>query len=284
MFLATVTSGGSFAVEGALNLAEVIKQLRPRSSSFQQAWLLYCTQHGGGMNDPLAHNNAFINGFFQVVTQSYVRAEGQDCGGAVAAMTMGEPMMKKMKMSVPAMGSGGDPQKEALVQAVKDFTKSSPGGKELWCEYAKAYLGGNFDPNRHEATVLQEFLVNHQAGAGSAAAMAGLGGLGGMGGMGALAGMGGMGGMGSMSATLASMFGLAAGGGGGMTAGLAGAGGAGAGGAEKVALVERVKAHSRTSRENAEMWSIFCSACGGVKDPNRHEVAKLQEFCALNGC
>jgi len=52
----------------------------------------------------------------------------------------------------------------------------------------------------------------------------------------------------------------------------------------KESLVARVKAYQKTSREQAGMWQAFCGANpGAAYDPVRHDVAKLQEFCALYG-
>ena len=49
---------------------------------------------------------------------------------------------------------------------------------------------------------------------------------------------------------------------------------------EKTKLVDRVKTYQRGSPEQKETWYTFC---GEVKDPARHEVAKLQEFCTTYG-
>ncbi|CAJ1401109.1 unnamed protein product [Effrenium voratum] len=47
---------------------------------------------------------------------------------------------------------------------------------------------------------------------------------------------------------------------------------------EKAQLVERIKSFQRAATTQKETWYSFC---GDVKDPARHEKAKLQEFVAM---
>jgi hypothetical protein len=48
----------------------------------------------------------------------------------------------------------------------------------------------------------------------------------------------------------------------------------------KAALVERIKAFGRVSKEQRGAWTEFC---GPICDPARHETAKLEEFIYLHG-
>merc|ERR1719215_1514332 len=47
---------------------------------------------------------------------------------------------------------------------------------------------------------------------------------------------------------------------------------------EKEAVIARVKNFQKLSRDNAALWLAFC---GRTRDPTRHEVSKLHEFCQL---
>jgi len=46
----------------------------------------------------------------------------------------------------------------------------------------------------------------------------------------------------------------------------------------KAGLVERVKMFQKQSEQNREAWGQFA---GRIRDPNRHEVDRLQEFCMM---
>jgi len=49
--------------------------------------------------------------------------------------------------------------------------------------------------------------------------------------------------------------------------------------ATKDALVEKIKAMQRASPELKQMWWDHCDQnLGGVRDPNRHDAATLEEF------
>lgn len=49
----------------------------------------------------------------------------------------------------------------------------------------------------------------------------------------------------------------------------------------KAALVDRVKALQRSDPEAKQAWWQYCdSSAKGVRDPNRHEIASLEEFLA----
>lgn len=215
-------------------------------------------------------------------------------------------------------GSGGG-MKDALVQQVKAFQRSGEEQKEIWWQYADTHLGGVRDPSRHDAGTLQEFCQNHQvpsAGSNGAGGGAGKGG----GGMGAAdPGKSALveriksfqraspdskelwwnyadtylGGNRDPNRHLAHELkefcdnhGLPGAGGGGMRAGAGsaaksmGGGGAGAMDPEKADLVERIKNYQRAGHENKETWGAFAR---GVRDPSRHDVERLHEFCSTYG-
>lgn len=263
-FVAHMQSGASLAPEGGMNFGEFIKALQKRSTNFKAAWSQYCKHNAGGKQDPLSHDAGFQSTFFEQMAMVYVKSGAAGATGATPTpLVVAEPAMKKMRvgLTAPAMSAVAAATANPYVEAVKAFQKSGPENKELWSQYTDAYLGGKRDPAKHDPAVLQEFCENHGVPMGAAAAAPAMTPL-------ALMGGGGFG----------SLFGAkvatpkAAGGFGGMI--LPGGGG------DKAGLVEKIKVFQKGNRENAEVWSSFI---GSTRDPNKHEVAKLQEFCATYG-
>merc|ERR1719158_1856504 len=68
----------------------------------------------------------------------------------------------RARNDAPWAKNSGNARKERLVQAIKAFQRQSPENKELWGQYADAYLEGHRDPNRHEVQTLQEFVTQNQ--------------------------------------------------------------------------------------------------------------------------
>jgi len=65
-------------------------------------------------------------------------------------------------MGVGGGGCGGGMDVHTcLVNAVKNYMRVGVEQKDLWCTYADTYLRGTRDPARHTAEVLNEFCVNH---------------------------------------------------------------------------------------------------------------------------
>merc|ERR1712050_393844 len=134
-----------------------------------------------------------------------------------------------------------------LVEQVKAFQRG--GGKQQWWDFCDGQLGGVRDPARHDVNTLRQFLQMSGAGGGGQHFGAGGGGQH----FGGCRGKGGGGG---------------------------GKGGGVADDPEKAALVDRVKSFQKQSPEQKEVWYAFC---GPMKDPARHDVSALEEFCNMNG-
>merc|ERR1719414_2274896 len=59
-----------------------------------------------------------------------------------------------------------------------------------------------------------------------------------------------------------------------------GAGGCGGGGGEKDQYVQQIKNFQRQGTEQKELWGAYADTyLGGVRDPSRHDLSTLQEFC-----
>lgn len=54
--------------------------------------------------------------------------------------------------------------KAALVEQVKAIQRSGGEAKQAWGDYCDTHLGGFRDPNRHDATVLAEFVAAYSSG------------------------------------------------------------------------------------------------------------------------
>jgi len=52
--------------------------------------------------------------------------------------------------------------KAELVDQVKALQRSDPGAKQVWWDFCEQSLGGVKDPNRHDANVLEDWLVDYQ--------------------------------------------------------------------------------------------------------------------------
>jgi len=54
--------------------------------------------------------------------------------------------------------------KAALVEQIKSIQRSDPEAKQSWWDYCDTNLGGVKDPNRHDASVLEEFFSMYNSG------------------------------------------------------------------------------------------------------------------------
>merc|ERR1719330_875351 len=233
------------------SMGEAIKLLQKKSPSFKTVWSHFCLQYGGGFHDPLKHDAQFQLKFMENLAQ---QAALGAMGGAVPSGGVmgadGQNPAKRMRT-----GPSGDPMKDSLVAQVKGFQREGQLQKDLWTLYADTYLGGVRAPARHESSVLSEFCINHHVPPAQDAPPPGGGG--------ACAGMGG---------------GPVVGGSFAATSGSNPYKPIGPLDPEKQMIVDRIKAWQRGSPENKEVWVQFC---GSTRDPARHDLPKLQEFCRL---
>jgi len=305
-FLTQFQSGVRLESISGANLGELVKEGQKKSKNWKSVWSQYCQLYGGGMNDPVRHDTSFLVGFIDFVAQRASMSLGTPMIGS-------EPPAKRMRhgdwSSDWGMSTGltamdmqvgpMNPTKDQLVMRVKGYQRQGEAAKEKWASFCDTHFGGVRDPNRHDAATLQQFLYfagDVDAGmgggmspaissvtppAGMVSAVMGMGGgIGG--GIGGVMG-GGMAGMGiAMSGGMYGMGGGMGGMGVGIGSGMAvGMGGTGTTDSVMTALVMKVKNYQRTGDQAKECWGQFCDAqFGGVRDPNRHDVATLQRFIA----
>lgn len=277
--------------------------MQKRSTNFKEAWAEFCKVSGGGTYDPAKHESAFLIRFFDTL------ASPQQGDGSVGSLAVANvmssivgdasrgvrggfegwgnkdsgkggwtptwaagrsgnggyasemPPAKRARTDIvvvpPAIVSGGRAQPvwggsgrlehgsiDYLVAQVKAFQRLDPQAKELWSQYADTYLGGVRDPARHDVNTLAEFCAAHEV---------------------------------PQLPPQASPQGGGGGGGGGHYQPPPVAPGAPMD-AAKEALVVRVKAFQKASKDHSELWRQFC---GQHFDPARHPSEKLQEFLAM---
>lgn len=269
-FFAHMNSGGPLEADSPMNYGEAVKMLQKRSSSFKTIWATYCRTNGGGKNDPLFHEAGYHVKFLDHISSTYCKNMGLNSQPKQAPAMQYQPALMEgppAKRLRPSFSSGigvasGGSEKDMLVEQVKTFQRADAGSKELWWQYADAYLGGVRDPSKHDASTLQEFCVNHDVPSVGPRIMP-------RGGSGASAFGGAIGGAGAYATA------------GSIGAPIGGKVATAAGGAQKQGLVERIKAFQKISRENAEVWGAFV---GNKRDPSKHDAAKLEEFCFTYAC
>lgn len=174
------TGGGAAApaASSANSHTDFIKFGQRVSENFKFAWRSYCTLHGNGFFDPAKYDDNFVKGFIEAIGAlaaedlgAQVESAGVDAdalrSSAVAAKRLSPsagPPAKRFAAAGAAPG-GGDPEKDALVQQVKDLQRSSADAKQAWWAHCDTELGGVKDPNRHDSEVLQNFLYSQGVGA-----------------------------------------------------------------------------------------------------------------------
>jgi len=167
------------AASSANSHTDFIKFGQRVSENFKSAWRSYCTLHGNGFFDPAKYDDNFVKGFIEAIGAlaaeelgAQVESAGVDAdalrSSAVAAKRLAPSAGPPAKRAAPAgavsYGGGGDPEKDALVQQVKDLQRSSADAKQAWWAHCDTELGGVKDPNRHDAEVLQNFLYSQGVG------------------------------------------------------------------------------------------------------------------------
>lgn len=142
-FLTQYQSGVRLQVAPSTSLVDLVKEGQRKSTSWKSCWAAYCQIHGGGVNDPAKHDNAFLAKFLNFLGSS------------------GERMLTMTSNPMMGMGIPGGNSKDQLVMAVKAFQRQGEDHKEKWGTFCDTHLGGIRDPSRHDAMTLQSFLTSN---------------------------------------------------------------------------------------------------------------------------
>jgi len=231
-----------------------IKDLQRSDVNAKQQWWAYCDAAGEGIHDPAKHAPQFLQSFI----------ENYSAG-------------KRFEPAVPVAraggggGNGGVGSGGSLAQLCKEGQRKSQHWKQAWAQYCLHYGGGRNDPDRHDVTFITGFL-DYIAGRGVMA-------------LSAMAPANAVWGPPAKrprttapTPTAATPTYSPVG-----VAGMAGPA-AGAMGQGKEGLVHRVKTFQRSGDEAKQQWGAYCDEhLGGVRDPNRHDMATLKQFVDAYG-
>lgn len=146
---------GGYRMEVKDPLILLMKEGQRKSPAWKRCWQAYCASHGQQMFDPAKHDQASLTGFINYLGESGEKMLRM--GGPNTWHSDGPPL-KKMNLG---NSFGGNPGVNDLVQAVKTFQKQSEENKMSWGNFCDTNLGGKRDPAKHDASILQQFLMSH---------------------------------------------------------------------------------------------------------------------------
>jgi hypothetical protein len=276
-------------------LVDQIKSIQRADPDSKQAWWDYCDQNLGGVKDPNRHDAAVLGEFVNAYHGGQVAPAAAAPRGGAAAPRGGcggysrPPPLRRPAAVSPVVGGWSYPQQPSwggkgggygpppvhavawggasagggLADYIKTGQRQSQHWKVAWQSYCKLYGTGFNDPAKYDEPFIIGFIdyaaqlvvqdlqnVAAEQGISLDDPAPAVGMKRPMGGMPA----------GQPPAKRA------------MPAGASGFD-------EKAELVDKVKALQRTDPDTKQAWWTFCDEqMGGVKDPNRHEAATLQQF------
>jgi hypothetical protein len=252
------------------SLVDQVKNIQRSDIAAKQAWWDYCDKNLGGVRDPSKHDAAVLNTFVVGFNSGAIRAapvvgktqSSSGKGGGKGSMPDWMAAMAQW-MSGAQGGSGIVGSSGADLQ---DFIKLGQRHSQPWKIAWQAYctLNGStkFDPAKYDKSYLVGFIdyLGQVANEDLAVAAAGQGII--------------VEGLTSNPAGVKRPMMSSDG-----PAGKRLNTGAGFGDPVKAALVERVKALQRSDENAKASWNQYCvDQLGGIKDPNRHDAAVLQQF------
>lgn len=121
-------------------LVEKVKEWQRLSPGHKRSWDNFCTAGGINKFDPSTKEESFLLKFLELANSGLITVEDAD-----------------------NLGSAGD-GKADLVDRVKQWQRQGEGHKHAWWNWCKQQGTGDYDPNRHDATFLHQFLAACQSG------------------------------------------------------------------------------------------------------------------------
>lgn len=164
-FLESYGSGVRLEVKNPL--VPLFKEGQRRSPAWKRCWEAYCTSQGHKYYDPAKHDQAALSGFINYLGESGEKVLMMTSSGMNwNSLHHDGPPLKRLNtgMGGGSMSTSGNPAKDQLVQAVKNFQRQSEQNKEAWGSFCDSYHGGIRDPMKHDMNTLQTFLMNHGGG------------------------------------------------------------------------------------------------------------------------
>eukprot|EP00928_Gymnodinium_smaydae_P068057 TRINITY_DN510_c0_g1_i1.p1 TRINITY_DN510_c0_g1~~TRINITY_DN510_c0_g1_i1.p1 ORF type:complete len:398 (+),score=92.21 TRINITY_DN510_c0_g1_i1:70-1194(+) len=147
--------------EGLVNRVKALQ----RSPDKQQSWYTHCRNRGITSYDPRSHTEQSLQAFLAANEHSNEPATSSSATSGGRWVTKVE---KKPSES-----------KTALVQRVKDLQRQSPENKTAWYKFCATQRTTNYDPARHEESVLRQFINSLPETSGTGGSGAADGGSGG---------------------------------------------------------------------------------------------------------
>uniref|UniRef100_A0A7S2KC98 Uncharacterized protein n=1 Tax=Zooxanthella nutricula TaxID=1333877 RepID=A0A7S2KC98_9DINO len=116
-------------------LVDRVKEWQRMSPAHKQSWDNYCIRQGINKFDPSKKDEAFLQGFLDLAASGQIALE-----------------------ETVALPGEASTEKAALIQQVKAYQRQGHAEKQAWWNFCTELGSRDFDPNRHEETVLQDFL------------------------------------------------------------------------------------------------------------------------------
>lgn len=165
-FVSQYHSGAFQGIQGPSQLTALFKEAQRSAPAFKNAWASYVRSQGLSGNDPSKNSTEALVQFLEYL--------GQTSMVCMAMMNSGGNGNGAMKMLNEAMWSGGhgmkrpnmtanswDPEKDALVEQIKNFQRSGEENKEAWWSYCDENGFKKRDPALQSLESLQMFCAIH---------------------------------------------------------------------------------------------------------------------------
>jgi len=160
---------------GKVSLVQLVKNIQRTDPEAKVRWVNFCESHGHRKHDPNAHDEAFLNTFFDALARGEIPLEPVQANatqpGVVQAGAMQPGMVQvgnnetaSQPLSGPLALPNLDGGKDGLVQAVKNIQRGDPISKQRWVNYCEMNGHRKHDPNVHEEGFLVSFFQALRSG------------------------------------------------------------------------------------------------------------------------
>jgi len=130
-------------------LVSQVKDWQRASDGHKQSWYTFVAQKNSTAYDPNRHEQWVLEEFIGLAAAGALDVSGASSAGGGGGIYV----------------AGTDETKDSLVRQIKDWQRKSSGHKEAWYSYVSAQGTSNYDPSRHEISVLEDFLQQANSGA-----------------------------------------------------------------------------------------------------------------------
>lgn len=140
-------------------LGELFKEAQRNSPAFKNCWAMYVRANSLPGNDPAKNSKESLVQFLEYMGQTTSMAmmstmNNAGYGGGMMGMMGGGCGKGGMKRS------SGDPQKDALVEHIKNFQRGGPMNMQAWTSFCEQHEFTKLDPARQSIEMLQMFCAS----------------------------------------------------------------------------------------------------------------------------